>query len=76
MLVLEKVFVNPDFSTSLVQAVLARHLYLGAGTPGGVVPGNLARPPNSQPDEAKVRYNAGPLGCKAKRTGEGARATF
>jgi hypothetical protein len=32
ILVFAKVFVNPDFSTSPVQAVLTRSLYLGTGT--------------------------------------------
>jgi len=67
MLVLTKVFVNPDFSTSPVQAVLTSFLYQWAGTPAGVVPGKMARPPNIQPEGARVRYNAGRLDCKAKR---------
>lgn len=76
MLVLEKVFVNPDFSTSPVQAVLASHLYLGAGTPAGVVPGSMAGSSNNQAVGAKIRYNAGRSARNAKREPEATRAPF
>lgn len=76
MLVLAKVFVNPDFSTSPVQVVLSSFLYQWAGTPAGLVPGKVARPPNSQPEAANIRYNAGRLERNAKGEAEGACASF
>ncbi len=72
MLGLEKVFVNPVFSTSPVQAVLRSLLYQRTGTPFGAILRNYGRPLITQPEAAKIRYNAGQLNCNAKRGAKGA----
>ena len=59
MLVREKVFVNPDFSTSPVQAVPSSFLYQRTGTPGRVVLGNMASPPNNQRKPQKYAITLG-----------------
>ncbi len=57
ILVFAKVFVNPDFSTSPVQAVLTRSLYLGTGTSLFGIPARAILTANEQTRDTKVRYN-------------------
>ena len=75
MVVLEKVYVNPAFSTSPVQVVPRSFLYQWAGTPFGVLLrayfASELQALNNQPEGAKVRYNAGRLSCNTKREAEG-----
>lgn len=78
MLVLEKVFVNPDFSTSPVQALPTSLLYQGTGTPlrGSFFGLPRLQAPNSQAEAAKIRYNAGRLDCNAKWEAKGNQGVF
>lgn len=58
MLVLAKGHVNPDFSTSPVQAVLARHLYLGTGTRLLANSLGLMQNVDRRAKKEKIGYNA------------------